>query len=168
MLTHEIELPDGITAHLEGNHLKIIGPKGEITKNFKMPVKLKLEDKKITVEAEDSMYLNTAKAHIKNMIKGVQNPFTKHLKVLYAHFPITIEVKGSEITIKNFLGEKKPRKANIIGKVKVEVKGKELVMSSTDKESLGQTLANLKKALKIKEKDSRIFQDGIYEVEVNE
>ena len=70
-----------------------------------------------------------------------------------------------KFTIKNFLGEKQPRKTTVIGeKTKVEVKGQVLTISGPDKDAVGQTASNIKQATKIKEKDSRVFQDGFYAV----
>jgi len=75
---------------------------------------------------------------------------------------MSIETKGTELWIKNFLGEKKPRKAKIIGKVKIEVKGQDVRVHGADKEAVGQTVANIRTATRIREKDGRVFQDGIF------
>ena len=44
------------------------------------------------------------------MIKGVTKGFQYKLRSVYAHFPInaSIENKGKQITVRNFLGEKSP------------------------------------------------------------
>jgi len=94
----------------------------------------------------------------------VTKGYKRNFKILHAHFPASIEVKGTEILIKNFLGEKFPRKTRLIGPTKMEVKGQNVTLSGPDKESIGQTITNLRNALKIKKKDARTFQDGIYEV----
>ncbi|MGB9577463.1 MAG: 50S ribosomal protein L6, partial [Candidatus Norongarragalinales archaeon] len=98
----------------------------------------------------------------RNMIKGCTEEYSKKLQVVYAHFPITIEVKGSQVNIKNFLGEKVPRTAKIVGDTKVSVAGQEITVSGHDKEAVGQTASNLVRATRIAKKDVRIFQDGIY------
>jgi large subunit ribosomal protein L6 len=67
--------------------------------------------------------------------------------------------------IKNFLGEKQPRKAKIVGQTKVEAKGQEMTVSGLSKEEVGQTIANLKSATRIRNRDSRVFQDGFYIIE---
>ncbi|MBI5554191.1 MAG: 50S ribosomal protein L6, partial [Candidatus Diapherotrites archaeon] len=55
-----------------------------------------------------------------------------------------------------------PRIARIVGGTKVSVKGKELVISSSNKEDAGQTAANIENATRVKGKDIRVFQDGVY------
>jgi large subunit ribosomal protein L6 len=109
--------------------------------------------------------LGTSEAMVKNMIRGVSEGYTKNFKLLYAHFPITIESKGNDVTIKNFLGEKQPRKTKSIGATKIQTKGQTVTISGPDKEAVGQTIANLISAMRIRDKDGRIFQDGIYELE---
>ena len=72
---------------------------------------------------------------------------------------------GSEVQISNFLGEKRPRRAKIVGSTQVEIKGDVLLVNGPDIEAVGQTAANVEQATKIKNYDPRVFQDGIYIVE---
>lgn len=104
----------------------------------------------------------SVKAHIRNFNQGTQEEYSKELQVIYAHFPVTIEVKNSTVYIKNFLGEKQPRVANIHGNAKVEVNGQTIKIKGHNKEDVGQTANNLRRATRITNKDNRIFQDGIY------
>jgi large subunit ribosomal protein L6 len=84
------------------------------------------------------------------------------MKIVYAHFPMTVKAVGDKVTIENFLGERYPRTAKIVGSAKVQVKGEEVVITGINKEDVGQTMANLEQATKIKGRDPRVFQDGIY------
>ncbi|MEM4368554.1 MAG: 50S ribosomal protein L6 [Candidatus Anstonellales archaeon] len=165
ILSESVEIPDNVNVSIIDNKIIVKGPHGSVEKPMKWKAKISIENNKIVITSNSLMDLNTVKAHVKNMLKGVQEPFKKHLKIVHAHFPITLEVKGNKILIKNFLGEKKPREARIIGNVKIEVKGKEVFMTSCDIEALGQTYANIRQATRIRNRDSRVFQDGIYEVE---
>ncbi|HDL15060.1 MAG TPA: 50S ribosomal protein L6, partial [Euryarchaeota archaeon] len=75
------------------------------------------------------------------------------------------KVKGNEVIVENFLGERVPRKTEIFGICKVKVKGQEVTVEGINKEDVGQTAARLEQLTKIKGKDRRIFQDGIYLIE---
>lgn len=158
-----MQIPQGVEIYAEKNKIKVKGPKGEVQKDFKSPeLEIKVEDGEIKIFTSNKALRGTVEAHIKNMIFGVQNGYEKRLKIIYAHFPFTFEVKGKTVFIKNLLGEKKPRQFEIVGDTNIQVKGQEVIVSGIDKEAVGQTIANMKRAMKIKEKDCRVFQDGVY------
>jgi len=168
VVKHEIQIPEGIEAKLEGFDLHIKGPKGELVREFKHTrVKMSIKDGKIVISCplpkkKEYALAGTWKAHVENMIKGVAEGFEYHLKIVYAHFPIKVTVKGRKVVIENFLGEKAQRYAYIFGDTTVEVKGDTVIVRSINKEHAGQTAANIEKATRIKNRDPRVFQDGIY------
>jgi large subunit ribosomal protein L6 len=84
------------------------------------------------------------------------------MKTVFSHFPIKNIVEGNHLVIQNFLGERAPRKADILPDVKVEVKAETITVSGVDKERVGQTAANIERATKVTNRDIRVFQDGIY------
>ncbi len=156
-----IEIPDGVTFQVDGSKVSAKGPQGEVVKVFSKNATIKLDGNKISVTADKALK-GTIESLLNSMAVGVTTGFTKKLKVLYAHFPISIEVKGNEVTIKNFLGERQPRKTVLVGSTKLDVKGQNITVSGPDKEAVGQTAANLRTTTRIRDKDGRIFQDGIY------
>ncbi|NJE61651.1 50S ribosomal protein L6 [Thermococcus sp. 21S7] len=167
----EVEIPEGVEVTVEGNTVKVRGPKGELQRELKYPgVQIFTEDGKVVVFKEfprkrDIAIARTFKAHIANMIKGVTEGFTYKLKIVYSHFPMTVKVQGDEVVIENFLGEKNPRRAKILPGVTVKVMGSDVIVEGIDKEAVGQTAANIEQATRITKWDRRVFQDGIYIVE---
>jgi large subunit ribosomal protein L6 len=170
-IREEIEIPEGVEVTVEGNTVKVKGPKGELERELKYPgVQIFTEDGKVVVYKEfprrkDVAIVRTFKAHINNMIKGVTEGFKYRLKVVYSHFQMSVKVQGDEVIIENFLGEKNSRRARILPGVTVKVKGSEIEVESIDKEKAGQTAANIEQATRITKWDRRVFQDGIYIVE---
>lgn len=160
-----MEIPEGITLTVEGMRVKAKGPKGEAEMLFKTRgASIKMEGRNLTVICSDPAIKGTLEGHIKNLVYGVQNGYSRKLKIIYAHFPFTLEVKGNTLSIKNMLGEKLPRTCKIVGNTKIEVKGQEVIISGPDKQAVGQTIANIKTALRTRDRDCRVFQDGIYEI----
>ncbi|MEM4634207.1 MAG: 50S ribosomal protein L6 [Candidatus Anstonellaceae archaeon] len=160
-----MRIPEGAKVSLDNGKVTVSGSKGTISKDFSSNnVSIQINDGEVLVSGDKTM-VRTVETHIKNMAIGVTTGYTKKLKAIYSHFPIATEVKGQEILIKNFLGEKQPRKSKIVGQTKVEVKGQEITILGISKEDVSQTIANLKAATKIKDRDSRIFQDGYYVIE---
>ena len=159
-----MKTPDGTKISVTGNKVTVSGAKGTLVRDFAHPdVKIAVKGDEIEVTAPLVMK-NTVEAHIKNMAVGVTIGYSKKIKILFSHFPITVEMKGREMLVKNFLGEKQPRRLRIMGDVKVEAKGQEVTITGISKDDVGQTFANIKSATKIRNRDSRVFQDGFYEV----
>jgi len=168
----EVEIPDNVEVVVEGLKITVKGPKGAITKDFShmRGVIVRREDNKVIIETymadrRTKALVGTLASHLKNMIKGVTRGYTYKLKIVYSHFPVTVVVDEANriVRIKNFLGEKADRIAKIVGDdVKVRVVGDEIIVEGIDKEHVGQTAANIELATKVKDKDRRIFVDGIY------
>ncbi|MEE9237033.1 MAG: 50S ribosomal protein L6 [Thermoplasmata archaeon] len=111
---------------------------------------------------KEKALVGTFASHISNLIRGVTEGFTYTMKLVYAHFPVKVSVRGDHVLIENFLGERHPRTAQVRGDVKVDVKGDTLRISGANLEEVSQTAANIEQATRIKNKDPRVFQDGIY------
>ncbi|MGQ4914930.1 MAG: 50S ribosomal protein L6 [Candidatus Asgardarchaeia archaeon] len=164
----EIVIPENVDVSIENNIVTVKGPKGTLTKDLShMDVKLRKEDNKVIadgyfVSRKLKAQIGTAIAHVRNMIKGVTEGFVYKMKIIYSHFPFTVEVKDNLVYIKNFLGERAPRVAKIVGSVKVSVEEEDVIIEGIDIEEVGQTAANIQHATKIKNKDPRAFSDGIY------
>ena len=96
------------------------------------------------------------------MIKGVAEGHVYRLKICSGHFPMNVSVSGNEFSVANFLGEKTPRKLSVKEGASVKVEGQEVVVESMNKELAGQTAADIELLTKVKGRDRRIFQDGIF------
>jgi large subunit ribosomal protein L6 len=163
-----LTIPEGINVDITTNEVKVKGPKAELVRQFPWQyITIQKKDSNVTISPNK----NTAKlkavvgsfaAHINNMIKGVQEPFVYKLKVCSSHFPMTVKVQGNEVLVSNFLGEKKPRKAKVPSGATIKVEGEIITVEASDIEVAGQTAAKIEQLTKVRKKDRRIFQDGIY------
>ena len=170
-LTHEIELPEGVTAQVEGTTLKIKGPKGELERKFMAPRfvfvvegnLLKITAKNAT--KREKTLAGTLKAHANNMVKGVTEGHVYKLKICSGHFPMNVSVNGNQFVVKNFLGEKIPRTFKIKEGAKVKIEETLVTVEGMDKEIAGQVAASIEQLCRITNRDIRIFQDGIYILE---
>ena len=169
-IKHEIEIPEGVTVTVaaEGNATTIKGSKGELSRAFRYRgVEVTVEGNTVVVykhlpRREHKAICGTYAAHIRNMMKGVSEGWTYEMKVVYNHFPIKTSVSGDTFVIDNFLGERHPRSATILSGVKVNAKGENVTIEGIDREAVSQTAANIEQATKIRGRDIRVFQDGIY------
>ena len=167
VLREEIPIPDGIDVTVDDG-VTIKGSKGQLSRKFNYPnVVIKKDNDNVVLETnfpkkKDKAMLGTIRSHINNMITGLTDGFTYNMKIVYAHFPMAVKAGKDKVTIENFLGERHPRTAKIVGSAKVQVKGDEVIVTGINKEDVGQTMANLEQATKIRGRDPRVFQDGIY------
>ncbi len=168
-LRREIEIPEGMEVEIKNNEIHAKKGGEEIRKRFPK-VMVEKEGNKIVIKTRkatrrEKKQINTIFSHVENILKGLEEKFIYKLQICAVHFPMTVRIEGEEVRIKNFLGETKERKARILKDVEVKIEGEIITVESHDKEAAGQTAANIEKATEIKNKDTRIFQDGIFMVE---
>ncbi|DAC38218.1 MAG TPA: 50S ribosomal protein L6 [Candidatus Poseidoniaceae archaeon] len=170
-IEHAIDLPDGVSASIDDGVLTVKGPNGELSRAFQSSrVKLLQDGAGLLVRIDlprrkEKALAGTWNAHIKNMVKGVTDGFSYTLRCFYSHFPMTMKVQGSEFVVNNYFGERVPRRADILTGVNVRVENKtDVIVSGIDKEAVGQTAANIERCTTVKNRDRRVFQDGIYRV----
>ncbi len=166
-----VAIPEGVEVKAENNIISAKGPKGELTRKLIHPrVKIDVEDNSIVITCKsitkrEKAIIGTFEAHITNMLKGVKDGHTYKLKICSSHFPMTVAVEGTEFVVKNFFGEKVPRKLKLKQGAEVKIEGENITVESVDKELAGQVAADIESLTKRVEYDRRIFQDGIYIIE---
>lgn len=167
-MKQEIPLPDAVTASFKDNILHIKGEKGEVSRIFSHPdFTISATNNAIQINCsifrrKQRALMGTYIAHVNNMIQGVTKGFEYQMKTVYSHFPIKTSVEKNTFIIQNFLGERSPRKALILDGVNVEIKSDDIHITGIDIEKVGQTVANIERATRVRRRDIRVFQDGIY------
>ncbi len=171
MTRTEIELPDDVSATVDHLDLSVEGPDGSVSRRLWYPdVTVSVEDDTVVIEtdAEDAKTtatVGTFESHVRNMVHGVTEGWEYKMEVHYAHFPMQVAVEGDDVVIENFLGEKAERRTPIRGDTDVQIDGEEVILTGSDKEDVGQTAADIEQLTRVNDKDTRVFQDGVYIVE---
>ena len=166
-----IDIPDDVTAEVDHLDLSVEGPEGSVTRRLWYPdVSVSVDDGAVVIEsdsedAKTSSTLGTFESHVRNILHGVTDGWEYRMQVHYSHFPMQVDVEGDEVVIQNFLGEKAPRRADIRGDTQVDVDGEEITLSGPNKEDVGQTAGDIEQLTRVTDKDTRVFQDGVYIVE---
>ena len=151
--------------------LHIVGPLGKTYKSFKkIPVDIEISDNKIILKAQgtrDKNYaiMNTVRSIIRNLCEGVIEGYTIKMKIVFSHFPINVKVEGKKVLIENFQGERAPRITKIWGDTKVVPKGDDVIITGHVLTDVTQTAAEIENGSRVKNKDHRVFLDGIYKYE---
>ena len=167
-IKEDIIIPENVEVNIEDSNVSVKGNKGFLKRKFGYyGLDISKKDNKIILNIKkgsqrDKAMLRTYAAHIKNMIKGVNDGVTYRLKICYSHFPMSVSVDKNFFVIKNFLGEKNPRKAKIMEGVDVKVEGDEVILNGNDREMVGLTASNIEQSCRRTGFDRRRFQDGLY------
>ena len=171
-IKHVIELSEGVTCSISDGMVTLSKDGKSISREFiHSRVSVMMNDGNPEVfcdlpRRKEKALAGTWGAHLRNMNKGLAEGFEYRLKAVYSHFPMTLKVDGSTLTITNLFGERVPRQANLPwtpAEVTVKVENKtDVLVIGVDREKVGQTAANIEGACKIKKRDPRVFQDGVY------
>jgi len=175
--TKTLPLPEGVTVEVKARKIRVKGPRGTLVREFKhlnVDVFIGEEEgaRALRVDCHFGRRkalaaLRTLCSHVQNMITGVSKGFEYKMRLVYAHFPININIdgKGGKVEIRNFLGEKRVRIVTMLPGVNLErsaaVKD-ELVLTGNDIELVSRSCALISQVCLVKKKDIRKFLDGIY------
>lgn len=169
MYSREMTIPEDVNVEIDKNKVKVSGAKGNLERGFKLAYDIRItkDNNKIKIVSEHEerkakSLVGTILAHIRNMFIGVTKGHTYKMKIVFSHFPMTVKVDEGRVVIQNFLGERTPRIAKIIGNTQVKIEGQNVIVNGIDAEDTGQTASNIELACRIVGYDKRRFNDGIY------
>ncbi|KAG6714427.1 hypothetical protein I3842_05G202200 [Carya illinoinensis] len=173
-----MDIPDGVKIKINAKIIEVEGPRGKLIRNFKhlnLDFDLITDEagkRKLKIEAwfgsrKTSAAIRTALSHVENLITGVTKGYRYKMRFVYAHFPINASITNANksIEIRNFLGEKKVRKVDMLDGVSIlrsEKVKDELVLDGNDIELVSRSCALINQKCHVKNKDIRKFLDGIY------
>jgi large subunit ribosomal protein L6 len=173
-ISKTIEVPDEVDLSITGKKISVTGAKGSLTRDFSfVPIAIEGEGKNVRVWAKwprkkEAALVGTIHSHIQNMITGVTKGYSYKLKIVFSHFPISVKLEDKSILIENFTGERRPRRIKLAGNVKVKIEPEDILVEGINLEEVSQTAANIEQSTRVRNKDPRVFLDGIYVYERNE
>ena len=140
-----IQIPANVTVTVDGNLVKVNGPKGELSTEVERHITVSVNGNELTVSRENDNYKNfhgTANANIKNMIIGVTEGYTKQLETLGVGYRFAL--KGKELDVQ--AGYSHHVMVEIPEGITVEVPSNtELTIKGIDKCKVGEFAANVRK-----------------------
>lgn len=177
-----------VEVEVNARKIKVTGPKGTLERDFKhisMDLRIVDADAIGEVDPEDEeaakkkyikvdlwfanrkqlACVRTVCSHIDNLFVGVKQGFLYKMRFVYSHFPINVTLTNNVVEIRNFLGEKRVRKVELMPGVEyvrtASVKD-QIELSGIDIANVSLTAAKIQQATNIRHKDLRKFLDGIY------
>ena len=143
-----IEIPSGVEVTIEGNNIKVKGPKGELEYIFPSSIIVKKKESIIKVtrdsdEPHDRSLHGLTRALVNNMIIGVSNGFEKRLEIIGVGY--RAQVSGKKLTLN--LGYSHPIEMQVPEGITTEMDQEQkniLIISGIDKQAVGQFAANIR------------------------
>ncbi len=140
-----IEIPEKTEVSVSDGVVTVKGPLGTLQKNIHPFVDIKVEDNNVLVTLKNDTRLakalwGTFASHVNNMIKGVNEKYSK--KLILDGVGFKMAVTGSDITLN--IGFSHPVVMSIPEGLTAEIEKNELTISGIDKDAVGQFSANVR------------------------
>jgi len=143
-----VAIPSGVEISLTEGVLTVKGPKATLARPVRDDVTFKIEGSEVTLTpgetTEAKALWGTYAAHLRNMVTGVTEGFTKILEIEGVGY--RAEVKGKEIVLN--VGFSHPVNLEIPEGISAEVQKSTITLTGSDLEALGQFAANVRKVKK--------------------
>jgi large subunit ribosomal protein L6 len=142
-----IDIPSGVEVDVKGSHIRVKGPKGELSHTFPEIISFKREGNTLHVERSSEEKFGrtvhgTARALVHNMVVGTTTGFNKVLEVQGVGY--RAEVKGKNLIL--HVGYSHPVEMEPAAGISFAVNEKgEITVSGHDKELVGETAARIRK-----------------------
>jgi large subunit ribosomal protein L6 len=146
-----IPIPSGITVSVSNDTVMVKGRGGELKRTFRPLIGITADGGNVVLEPKSDTQLanalwGTYAAHIKNMMKGVAEPFTKQLLIEGVGYKANVQ--GNKIVFA--IGFSHPVEVEIPTGLTVTLDKGVITVSGIDKDAVGQFSASLR-ALKVPE-----------------
>lgn len=141
-----VALPQGVTADLKGQALKIKGPKGELSFTVHEAIEAKLENGQLTVtprneERQTRALWATMQRRISNMVEGVNKGYEKNLEIEGVGYRCNLQ--GKELVLQ--LGFSHDIRYQIPQGITIAVEKQTAIkVTGIDKEQVGQVAAEIR------------------------
>lgn len=138
-----IEIPEKTEVTVAGSKVTVKGPKGTLERVFGSSVAVNVNGKEVTFvpKNEDNVSMwGTTGAHLVNMIKGVNEGFTK--KLILEGIGYKADVKGTDLVMA--LGFAHPVKVAIPASLKVTSDKGIVTITGINKDEVGQFATNIR------------------------
>src|SRR3989338_355261 len=134
------------TVTVAGGVLSVKGSKGTLTKRVHPSISITVDDAGVMVTPKDTSRLakaltGTFASHVRNMVGGVETPFTE--KLILEGVGYRMEIKGKELILTVGFSHTVP--LSLPEGVTATVEKNTLTLTSPDKEAVGQFAANVRR-----------------------
>jgi len=139
-----VDLPQGVTASVASNVIKVKGAKGELSLVVANGVSVEQQDKKLQVKFDSAgarMSAGAARAHLANMVLGVSKGYERKLELVGVGFRAAVQGKVLNLT----LGFSHAVNFPIPDGISMECPSQtEIIIKGIDRQKIGQVAAKIR------------------------
>tara|TARA_B100000459_G_C8505699_1_gene169445 strand:- start:137 stop:670 length:534 start_codon:yes stop_codon:yes gene_type:complete len=141
-----VKIVDGVTVYIEGQEVKVDGPKGSLSMVVSALVDLKVEEGLVMFvpngnDRKSEAMAGTTRALVQNMVLGVSEGFEKRLELQGVGY--RAQAKGNQVSLQ--LGFSHPVDYELPEGISAETPSQtEIVISGNDKQQVGQVCAEIR------------------------
>jgi len=141
-----IELPEGVKAEIDGNEVKITGPKGENI--VKLPPKVLIEQKENSLvfsipnenDKKQGAFWGLARSLVNGAVKGVTEEFSKKLEITGVGY--RVELKGDALVFN--LGFSHPVEFKLPKGISAKTEGNSITVWGVNKQLVGEIASQIR------------------------
>jgi large subunit ribosomal protein L6 len=143
---HPIPVPKGVTVTIDGNTIKVKGPKGELERKINPEMKIALANEEVTVsrpsdEANHKALHGLSRTLVANMVEGVTKGFSKQLDITGVGYKAEARPYGLQLA----LGFSHPVEYKAPKGIKLSApQPTQIIIEGANKEIVGQVAAELR------------------------
>ncbi len=139
-----VDLPQGVTATVANNLVKVKGAKGELSLPIAAGISVVQEDKKLAVKFDSAgarMSAGATRAHLANMVLGVSKGYERKLELVGVGYRAGVQGKVLNLT----LGFSHAVNFDIPDGIAIETPSQtEIVIKGVDRQRVGQVAAKIR------------------------
>ena len=139
-----VELPQGVTASVAANVIKVKGAKGELSLTVADGVSVEQQDKQLQIKFEgplSRMSAGAARAHLANMVTGVSKGYERKLELVGVGYRAAVQGKVLNLT----LGFSHAVNFPIPDGISMETPSQtEITIKGIDRQKIGQVAAKIR------------------------
>jgi large subunit ribosomal protein L6 len=141
-----IAVPNGVTVTIDGNHVKVKGPRGELERTFPAAIAIQQEDGRLTVnrpsdEPVHKSLHGLSRTLLANMVEGVTKGYQKTLEITGVGYKAEVRPYGLQLSLgfSHQIEFRPPAGVKVTAPQPTVV-----VIDGADKEKVGQVAAEIR------------------------
>lgn len=143
---HPVAVPDGVTVTIDGNTVRVKGPRGELLRTLHPDMKVALENGEVTVtrpseESKHKALHGLSRTLVANMVEGVTTGYRKQLDIVGVGYKAEVRPYGLQLALgySHAIEYKSPQGIKLSAPIPTQI-----LVEGANKEIVGQVAAEIR------------------------